>query len=229
MKAGRANSPSVMTSRPRSTWRATAARTSASTISSRALVAGGARLEQARRAQQAPHDLGASGLARRVHPPIFSGSLIVRQRGRAPTTATVPCVLVDAWLPRAAERHPDRPAVNAMTYAELLGEVDATARRLAGRGVRAGDRVGIALAPGEGFCIALHAVLRLGAVAVPVDLRLERARARARARRARWRSSTAPSSRRRPPRRACATATTSTRRRSWCTPRARAGRPRRLS
>ena len=81
-------------------------------------------------------------------------------------------MLVDAWLPRAAERHPDRPAVNALTYAELLGEVDATARRLAGRGVRAGDRVGIALAPGEAFCIALHAVLRLGAVAVPVDLRL---------------------------------------------------------
>jgi O-succinylbenzoic acid--CoA ligase len=38
--------------------------------------------------------------------------------------------------------------------------------------VRAGDRVGIALAPGEAFCIALHAILRLGAVAVPVDLRL---------------------------------------------------------
>ena len=81
-------------------------------------------------------------------------------------------MLVDAWLPRAAERHPDRPAVNALTYAELLGEVDATARRLAGRGVRAGDRVGIALAPGEAFCIALHAILRLGAIAVPVDLRL---------------------------------------------------------
>jgi o-succinylbenzoate---CoA ligase len=84
----------------------------------------------------------------------------------------VPSVLVDAWLPRAAARHPDRPAVNALTYAELLGEVDATARRLAGRGVRAGDRVGVALAPGEAFCIALHAILRLGAVAVPVDLRL---------------------------------------------------------
>jgi O-succinylbenzoic acid--CoA ligase len=88
-------------------------------------------------------------------------------------------VLVDAWLPRAAARHPDRPALNALTYAELLGEVDGTARRLAGRGVRPRDRVGIALAPGEPFCIALHAVLRLGAVAAPVDLRLgarERAR-----------------------------------------------------
>jgi O-succinylbenzoic acid--CoA ligase len=81
-------------------------------------------------------------------------------------------VLVDAWLPRAAARHPDRPAVNALSYADLLGEVDETARRLAGRGVRARDRVAIALPPGEGFCIALHAVMRLGAVAVPVDLRL---------------------------------------------------------
>ena len=86
---------------------------------------------------------------------------------------------VDAWLPRAAARHPDRLAINALTYAQLLAEVDATARRLAGRGVRPRDRVAIALPPGDAFCIALHAILRLGAVAVPVDLRLgasERAR-----------------------------------------------------
>jgi len=88
-------------------------------------------------------------------------------------------VQVDAWLPRAAARHPDRLAINALTYAQLLAEVDATARRLAGRGVRHGDRVAIALAPGDAFCVALHAVLRLGAVAVPVDLRMtERERAR---------------------------------------------------
>src|SRR6266545_6852459 len=93
--------------------------------------------------------------------------------------ATFPVVQVDAWLPRAAKRHPDRLAINALTYAQLLAEVDATARRLAGRGVRAGDRVAIALAPGDAFCIALHAVLRVGAVAVPVDLRLS-ARERAR-------------------------------------------------
>jgi o-succinylbenzoate---CoA ligase len=88
-------------------------------------------------------------------------------------------VLVDSWLVRAAARHPDRPAVNALTYAELLAEADAIARRLAGRGVRAGDRVALALAPGEAFCVALHAILRLSAVAVPIDLRLgpaERAR-----------------------------------------------------
>jgi o-succinylbenzoate---CoA ligase len=87
-------------------------------------------------------------------------------------SSRVPCVHVDAWLLRAARRHPDRPAINALTYAQLLAEVDGTARRLAGRGVRPGDRVGIALPPGDAFCVALHAVLRLGAVAVPVDLRL---------------------------------------------------------
>jgi o-succinylbenzoate---CoA ligase len=81
-------------------------------------------------------------------------------------------MLVDAWLPRAAARHPDRPAVNRLTYAQLLGEAALTARRLAGRGVGAGDRVGLELPPGEAFCVALHAILLLGAVAVPIDVRL---------------------------------------------------------
>jgi len=30
-------------------------------------------------------------------------------------------MLVEAWLPRAARAHPERPAVNGMPYAELLG------------------------------------------------------------------------------------------------------------
>ena len=87
-------------------------------------------------------------------------------------------MLVDAWLPRAAARHPDRPAVNALTYAALERLATTGARRLAARGVGAGDRVGIALIPGNAFCVALHACLALGAIAVPVDLRL-RARERA--------------------------------------------------
>jgi o-succinylbenzoate---CoA ligase len=81
-------------------------------------------------------------------------------------------VLVDAWLPRAAARRPDRPAINALTYAELDEAAAAAGRRLAARGVRAGDRVALALPPGEAFCVALHGCLRLGAVAVPVDVRL---------------------------------------------------------
>ncbi|MGZ6644173.1 MAG: AMP-binding protein [Solirubrobacteraceae bacterium] len=84
-------------------------------------------------------------------------------------------MLVDAWLPRAAQRHPDRRAVNDLTYEDLLVRADAIARRLAGRGVRKGDRVAIALPPGDDFCIALHAAFRLGAVAVPVDMRLRAA------------------------------------------------------
>jgi len=45
-------------------------------------------------------------------------------------------------------------------------------RRGAGElGVAAGERVGIALAPGLDFAVALHACFAAGAVAVPVDLR----------------------------------------------------------
>ena len=84
-------------------------------------------------------------------------------------------MIVDAWLPRAAHRHPARRAVNELTYSDLLVRADVMARRLAGRGVRPGDRVAIVLPPGDEFCIALHAVLRLSAVAVPVDVRLHAA------------------------------------------------------
>jgi O-succinylbenzoic acid--CoA ligase len=81
-------------------------------------------------------------------------------------------VLVDSWLGRAAARHPSRPALGSLTYGELDVEVTRAARRLAARGVRRGDDVAIALPPGEAFCVALHAIHRLGAVAVPVDVRL---------------------------------------------------------
>jgi o-succinylbenzoate---CoA ligase len=86
---------------------------------------------------------------------------------------------VESWLERAAARRPDRPAVNALGYAQLASAARGAALALAGRGVRAGDRVAIALPPGDGFCVTLHGCLLLGAVAVPVDLRLavpERAR-----------------------------------------------------
>ena len=51
--------------------------------------------------------------------------------------------------------------------------------RCSGLGVRAGDRVALALPAVEDFVVALHGCLLAGAVAVPVDLRLtdeERAR-----------------------------------------------------
>ena len=81
-------------------------------------------------------------------------------------------MLVDAWLPRAARAHPERAAVNAMSYAELLVAAREAGAALAARGVARGDRVALALAPGTDFVVALHATWLLGAVVVPHDLRL---------------------------------------------------------
>src|ERR671921_53533 len=89
---------------------------------------------------------------------------------------TIADMEVQAWLQRARERHPDAVALVAdgrtLTYTDLAQRADAGARDLHGRGLRAGDRVAIALPPGLDFAVALHATLRLGALAVPVDLRL---------------------------------------------------------
>ncbi len=80
---------------------------------------------------------------------------------------------LDAWLIRAARAHPDRPAVNGLTYAQLHAAALRTAAGL--DGVGAGERVAIALAPGTDFAVALHAIWLRGAVAVPHDLRLQEA------------------------------------------------------
>src|SRR5918994_62064 len=81
---------------------------------------------------------------------------------------------IDPWLPRAAAQHPQRVALEApegeLTYAELreAGRIDAAP----------GSRVGLALPPGLGFAVALHACLVARAAAMPVDPRLgERERA----------------------------------------------------
>src|SRR5436190_16421551 len=84
-------------------------------------------------------------------------------------------MLVDAWLSCAAARHPGRPAVNALTYAALDEAATTAAHALHARGVRRGDRVGVALPPGEEFVVALHGAHRLGAAVVPLDLRLSAA------------------------------------------------------
>jgi len=71
---------------------------------------------------------------------------------------------------------PNRAAVvsstGSLTYAELDARARAAAGGLASRGIRAGERVALALAPGEEVAVALHACLLLGAAAVPIDLRL---------------------------------------------------------
>ncbi len=72
-------------------------------------------------------------------------------------------MLVPAWLPRAAAAHPDRPAINAFTYAELLARARAQAPELALRAEGTDD-----------FAVALHARLLRGQNTVPRDPRVVR-------------------------------------------------------
>jgi O-succinylbenzoic acid--CoA ligase len=93
---------------------------------------------------------------------------------RADTTLST--VEIDPWLLRAAAANPDRPALltpsGSFTYTELEARARAVAGGLTARGVGAGDRVALALAPGEEFVAAVHGCLLLGAIVVPIDLRL---------------------------------------------------------
>ena len=83
---------------------------------------------------------------------------------------------VEAWLSRAARTAPGREAVvtpsGSCTYAQLFERAQAGAAELSEQGVAAGERVAIALPPGQAFAEALHACLLRGGVAVPLDLRL---------------------------------------------------------
>jgi O-succinylbenzoic acid--CoA ligase len=85
-------------------------------------------------------------------------------------------MMVEAWLERAAGLRPHGAALETdagtLTYGALLERARAGAAELAGRGVRPGDRVAIALPAGEAFVVALHACLLAGAAAMPVDPRL---------------------------------------------------------
>jgi len=81
----------------------------------------------------------------------------------------------DLWLLRAAARRPDREAVNGVGYAELAHRAAEAAAGLHRRGVRPGDRVGLALPPGTDLVVLLHACWMAGAVVVPHDLRLTEA------------------------------------------------------
>ena len=81
---------------------------------------------------------------------------------------------VDDWLARAAEALPERPALiagdRALSFAELEDEARAMARRLAGAGVGRGRPRGPAAAsPPRTHVVLLHALTKLGAVAVPLD------------------------------------------------------------
>ncbi len=82
-------------------------------------------------------------------------------------------VLLDNWLEQRSRTCPDRVALidgrREISFAELELEASAAARRLAAKGVRAGSVVVLELEPGIEHAVALHALMKLGAVSVPLD------------------------------------------------------------
>jgi long-chain acyl-CoA synthetase len=90
-----------------------------------------------------------------------------------PPTYRVPDVTLSRFLDDAARDFPDRVAVvsgeHESTYVTLRDRVDGLATALRDEGIGAGDRVLVALPLGEPAVVALFAVWRLGAIAVPVD------------------------------------------------------------
>ncbi|WP_170231806.1 AMP-binding protein [Pseudonocardia kunmingensis] len=80
-------------------------------------------------------------------------------------------------LDRRAVERPDDDAVvfpdARASYAELAGRAQWFARRLAGLGVRRGDRVGILLPATVDLLAVLFGAAKLGAIAVPVNARFK--------------------------------------------------------
>ncbi|TWO73372.1 AMP-binding protein [Caenimonas sedimenti] len=86
----------------------------------------------------------------------------------------VPRATLPEYLDTAARRYPDKPAIihgdAVMTYASLKQSVDAVAGHLQQRlGVASGDRVLLASQNSPQFVVAFQAILRAGAVVVPVN------------------------------------------------------------
>lgn len=85
-------------------------------------------------------------------------------------------MLVHEILEYSARRLPAKPALIEgsawLTFGETLAQVEALSARLAEQGVTRGDRVALLLPNCVEFCVAYFAVLRLGAIVVPLNNRL---------------------------------------------------------
>lgn len=75
-----------------------------------------------------------------------------------------------------ANDQPEHPAIEdgdrVISYADLAGRLRVAAANLQGNGISAGDRVGVMLTDSAEHLIALHALLKAGAVIVTIDLAL---------------------------------------------------------
>ncbi len=81
------------------------------------------------------------------------------------------------WM--SGQRHPDHPALvddrsdRQLTYRELLAEMDAIAAGLAGLGIAPGMKVATILPSTFEHCLAILALMRLGAVPAIINARLK--------------------------------------------------------
>jgi o-succinylbenzoate---CoA ligase len=84
--------------------------------------------------------------------------------------------VVPDWLRQRADLTPRRLALAvgdaAWTFAKLDRQVDIACHALRALGVVPGQHVGLRAPNGAGFAVAVHALMRLGAVLVPINTRL---------------------------------------------------------
>lgn len=80
------------------------------------------------------------------------------------------------WLRHWARTRPEHPALvegeHVVAFADLADRADLAARRFATLGVVEGDRVALLLRGGVDLAVALHALPRIGGVALPLHRRL---------------------------------------------------------
>ena len=92
---------------------------------------------------------------------------------RLPREVAVPQTSLWFNLEVSAARYPDKPAFlffgKPLTYAELKAQAERLAGWLQAQGVGAGDRVALYLQNCPQFVVALYAIFRANAVAVPVN------------------------------------------------------------
>jgi O-succinylbenzoic acid--CoA ligase len=88
-------------------------------------------------------------------------------------------VKLDNWLAQRSQSCPERVALvtegSSVTYAELEAEAIWVARRLAAYGVRRGATAALTMHPRREEVVLLHAVMKLGATALPLSPQLTEA------------------------------------------------------
>jgi O-succinylbenzoic acid--CoA ligase len=86
---------------------------------------------------------------------------------------------LDNWLAQRSQSCPDRTALTAdggeVTYAELEAEATWVARRLAAQGVRRDSTVALSMHPSRELIVLVHALMKVGAVLLPLGPRLTEA------------------------------------------------------